>query len=82
MASGGEARRIALARALLKDAPILLLDEPSEGLDAATERDLVARLAERCKGKTVLIISHRPACLGLAERVVRMDREMGGKLDD
>ncbi|RNC69066.1 MAG: thiol reductant ABC exporter subunit CydC [Desulfuromonadales bacterium] len=70
--SGGEARRIALARTLLKDAPILLLDEPTEGLDAVTEREVVARLGTRMKGKTVLVITHRPACLTLADRVVRM----------
>ena len=70
--SGGEARRIALARALLKDAPILLLDEPTEGLDARTEQDLVSRLKQATKGKTVLLISHRPACLALVERVVDM----------
>jgi ATP-binding cassette subfamily C protein CydC len=70
--SGGEARRIALARALLKDAPILILDEPTEGLDAATEREVVARLAERTRGKTLLVITHRPACLALADRVVRL----------
>lgn len=70
--SGGEARRIALARALVKDAPILVLDEPTEGLDAATEREVVARLAARTAGKTVLIITHRPACFALADRVVRM----------
>jgi ATP-binding cassette, subfamily C, bacterial CydC len=73
--SGGEARRVALARALLKDAPILLLDEPTEGLDAATEQDVVARLALRTRGKTVVIITHRPACLVLAERVVRLKAE-------
>ena len=71
--SGGEARRIALARALVKDAPILLLDEPTEGLDAATERQVVARLAARTVGKTVLVITHRPACFALAGRVVRME---------
>lgn len=70
--SGGEARRIALARALLKGAPILLLDEPTEGLDAATEQQVVTRLAERTKGTTVLIITHRQACLALADRVVRL----------
>ncbi|WP_306537172.1 thiol reductant ABC exporter subunit CydC [Geobacter sp.] len=70
--SGGEARRIALARALVKDAPILLLDEPTEGLDAGTEREVVARLAARTAGKTVLVITHRPACLVLADRVVRL----------
>jgi len=73
--SGGEARRIALARALVKDAPILLLDEPTEGLDAGTEREVVARLAVRTAGKTVLVITHRPACLALADRVVRLPIE-------
>jgi ATP-binding cassette, subfamily C, bacterial CydC len=70
--SGGEARRIALARALVKDAPIFILDEPTEGLDLGTERKVVSKLAERLQGKTVLIISHRPACLELADRVVRL----------
>lgn len=70
--SGGEARRIALARALLKDAPLLLLDEPTEGLDAETEQEVVARLAERTRGKTVLLATHRPACLAMADRVVRL----------
>jgi ATP-binding cassette subfamily C protein CydC len=71
--SGGEARRIALARALLKNAPILLLDEPTEGLDAATEREVVSRLSKRfssADGSSMLVISHRPACLALgASRV-------------
>lgn len=73
--SGGEARRIALARALVKDAPILVLDEPTEGLDAGTEGEVVARLAARIVGKTVLIITHRPACLALADHVVRLPLE-------
>ncbi len=70
--SGGEARRIALARALLKEAPILILDEPTEGLDAAMEHQVVTRLAERTRGTTVLIITHRLACLSLVDRVVRL----------
>lgn len=73
--SGGEARRIALARALLKDAPILLLDEPTEGLDAATEREVVSRLKERLRGRgglTMLVVSHRPACLALGDSVIRV----------
>jgi ATP-binding cassette subfamily C protein CydC len=61
--SGGQARRLALARALLKDAPILILDEPTEGLDAATERDLFAALAQAMAGRTVLLISHRLGAL-------------------
>lgn len=71
--SGGEARRIALARALLHDAPVLLLDEPTEGLDPETEQKVVQRLKIRLQGKTVLMISHRPACLELAERVLQID---------
>jgi len=70
--SGGEGRRIALARALLKNAPILILDEPTEGMDALTEQQVVARLAQRTAGKTVLVITHRPACLALADRVVTL----------
>jgi len=74
--SGGEARRIALARALLKDAPILILDEPTEGLDLDTEEKVVTRLAARLTGKTVLIITHRPACLKLADRVIWMTQTL------
>ena len=70
--SGGEVRRIALARALLHDAPIILLDEPTEGLDVDTEARVIERLNKRLQGKTVLLITHRPACLALAERVIRI----------
>lgn len=70
--SGGEARRLSLARALLKDAPLVILDEPTEGLDLATEERVVTRLLTALAGKTVLIITHRPTCLKLAERIVRM----------
>lgn len=73
LVSGGEARRIALARTLLSDTPIVLLDEPTEGLDAALERQVVARLAERLAGKTVLLATHRRACLALAERIVTIE---------
>ena len=75
--SGGEARRIALARALLKGTPILLLDEPTEGLDAATEREVVSRLNDRLRasgGTTLLVVSHRPACLKLGDSVIRLER--------
>jgi len=74
LVSGGEARRIALARTLLKDAPIVLLDEPTEGLDAGLERQVVARLAGRLAGKTVLLATHRRACLALADRIVTLER--------
>ncbi len=72
--SGGEARRIALARTLLRDAPVLLLDEPTEGLDTEGEQQLVARLTRRTAGRTVLLASHRPACLALAERIVTLEK--------
>lgn len=57
--SGGEARRIALARVYLKDAPILLLDEPTEGLDAKTEDSVFTALQEFARHKTVIMVSHR-----------------------
>lgn len=74
--SGGQRRRLALARALLADRPWLVLDEPSEGLDAATERDLVARLDAwlRASGTGLLLISHRPAMAALADRVVQIQQ--------
>lgn len=70
--SGGEARRIALARAMLKDAPLMILDEPTEGLDRDTEQLLLERLDRRLQGKSLLVITHRPAPLALVERVVRL----------
>ncbi|NCA70756.1 MAG: thiol reductant ABC exporter subunit CydC [Sphingobacteriia bacterium] len=72
--SGGQARRIAVARALLKDAPILLLDEPTEGLDAATERDLMQALDRLMAGRTVLLITHRPAGLDWVDQVLVLDQ--------
>ncbi|MBE1158969.1 thiol reductant ABC exporter subunit CydC [Dyella acidiphila] len=57
--SGGEARRIAIARALLLDAPILILDEPTEGLDAVTASTLYESLAALAQGRSLLLITHR-----------------------
>ncbi|WP_329742228.1 thiol reductant ABC exporter subunit CydC [Dyella sp. A6] len=57
--SGGEARRIAIARALLADAPVLVLDEPLEGLDAGTAADLYRALSVATRGRSVLLITHR-----------------------
>ena len=68
--SGGERRRLALARALLRPAPWLLLDEPTEGLDAWTEALLLKRLGRRLRltRQGLILVSHRPAALSLADR--------------
>ncbi|WP_349431442.1 thiol reductant ABC exporter subunit CydC [Methylomarinum sp. Ch1-1] len=71
--SGGEARRIALARVYLKNAPILLLDEPTEGLDAETEDDVLSALQQISENKTLLMVTHRAAGFRLAQRVYRME---------
>ena len=67
--SGGERQRIALARALLRDAPVLLLDEPCSQLDAESERSFFAQLVIAAEGRAVLCVSHRPAALAIATRV-------------
>lgn len=68
--SGGQARRIAVARALLKDAPILLLDEPTEGLDAETGRALLHAVGAACSDRALLVISHRPAGLDILDELL------------
>ena len=70
--SGGEARRIAIARALLKDAPIVILDEPTEGLDPVTETLLLERIAKRLQGKTLILITHSKAPLAIVDRIVHL----------
>ncbi len=71
--SGGQIQRLALARALLKDAPVLLLDEPTAHLDAHSQREVLAALAHIARGRTVLLVTHRLHALNLAEHVVVMD---------
>ncbi|MFN3353509.1 MAG: ATP-binding cassette domain-containing protein, partial [Brevundimonas sp.] len=70
--SGGERRRLGLARAYLKDAPWLVLDEPTEGLDRATERVVLERLDQRLRerGQGLIVITHRAPALSLCRVVV------------
>ncbi len=70
--SHGERQRVALARLFLRDAPVLLLDEPTAHLDGRTEDAVVEALARRTIGRTVLLVTHRPALLGLADRIVEL----------
>jgi len=74
--SGGQGRRLALARALLSPAPILILDEPCAGLDAERERAFLETLNETAAGRTVILITHR---LTGVERLDRIFRLSGGK---
>ncbi|RPH28985.1 cysteine/glutathione ABC transporter ATP-binding protein/permease CydC [Buttiauxella warmboldiae] len=71
--SGGELRRLAIARALLHDAPLFLLDEPTEGLDAETERQILDLLATVTRDKTVLMVTHRLRGLANFDSVIVMD---------
>lgn len=71
--SGGELRRLAIARALLHDAPLVLLDEPTEGLDAETESQVLELLREVMKDKTLLMVTHRLRGLAFFDRIIVMD---------
>jgi ATP-binding cassette subfamily C protein CydCD len=68
--SAGERQRVALARAFLRDAPLVLLDEPTANLDGETERELVESIRRLCRGRTVVLVAHRPALWALADRVL------------
>ncbi|GHC05461.1 ABC transporter ATP-binding protein [Thermomonas carbonis] len=71
--SGGQKQRLALARALLKDPPILILDEATAMFDPEGEAEFIRECADVLQQRTVIMITHRPASLALADRVLRMD---------
>ena len=74
MVSGGERQRIALARAFLKDAPILILDEPTSALDAKTEADILEAMSRLMKGRTSFFISHRLGALSNCDVLLKFEK--------
>ena len=77
--SGGEWQKIALARAYLRDAQLLILDEPTAALDARSELEVFERFAELTQGKMALLISHRFSTVRMADRIVVLS---GGRLTE
>lgn len=71
--SGGERQRLGLARAFLHDAPLLLLDEPTSNLDALNEGQVLRSIAERRGDRAVVVVSHRPSTMGIADVTYAMD---------
>jgi ATP-binding cassette, subfamily B, bacterial len=75
--SGGEKQRLSIARALLKDAPILILDEPTSAVDARTEGQLLEALHRLMRGRTTFVIAHRLSTIRTADRILVLD---GGEI--
>ncbi len=72
--SGGQRQSIAIARALLYDPPILILDEPTASIDPKSEKIIMERLHKICKDKTVILITHKTPLLGLVDKLALMDK--------
>ena len=77
--SMGQLRRLALSRALLREAPLLVLDEPTAHLDAETAAAVAETIAALPRDRTLLVVSHDPAVLAAADRVLELD---GGRIRD
>ncbi|NJM99160.1 MAG: peptidase domain-containing ABC transporter [Phormidesmis sp. RL_2_1] len=71
--SGGQRQRLAIARAIVNDPPILILDESTSGLDPRSEAEVLKQLLKHRRGKTTIIISHRPSVISLANWIIMMD---------
>ncbi|WP_067500562.1 thiol reductant ABC exporter subunit CydD [Actinoplanes sp. TFC3] len=76
--AAGQRQRIALARAFLRDAPIVLLDEPTANLDTGTAAEVMAAIRRLARGRTVLLAAHRSELIALAERVIDLQRQPVG----
>ena len=72
--SGGEWQKVALARAYMKDAQLMILDEPTAALDARAEYEVFQRFAELTKGKTAVLISHRFSTVRMADRILVLEK--------
>ena len=70
--SEGQAQRLAIARAVLRDAPVLLLDEATSALDVTTERRVLRNIVQQKPNKTCIVTTHRPSVLNLCQRVYRV----------
>ena len=70
--SEGQAQRIAIARAVICDAPVLLLDEATSALDVATEREVLRNIIKQRPNKTCIVTTHRPSVLNMCQRVYRV----------
>ena len=70
--SEGQAQRIAIARSLLKNGSVVLLDEPTASLDQQTEEILLRRLSHSAQGRTLIIVTHREAAVSLCEKVIKL----------
>jgi ATP-binding cassette subfamily C protein LapB len=71
--SGGQRQAVGIARAVLNDSPILLLDEPSSAMDHQSEDQLKTSLRNFSKGKTVILVTHRTSLLDLVDRLIVID---------
>ena len=71
--SGGQRQRIAIARAILADPQVLILDDATSAVDATKEHEIRAALAQVMRGRTTLVIAHRPATIALADRVALVE---------
>lgn len=80
--SEGQAQRIAISRAILRDAPILLLDEATSALDVTTERKVLKNIIQQRPNKTCIVTTHRPSVLNLCQRVYRIIDTQVNELDE
>jgi ATP-binding cassette subfamily B protein len=80
--SGGERQRIALARAFLRDAPVLILDEPTSSVDLSTEATILEALKDVMRGRTTFVIAHRPDTLQPCDVLITIEEGRAVSIED